>query len=246
MKTEKNTTGDRENERPVILGAVVASLFTLIFGVGYRAVAGWLEAPPSATPIAQGTLDRLPIQINSWIGSDRPLDPNIIERTDTDAHVSRTYTKSDGGASVWLWIASGVRVRDLMPHRPEVCYTGQGWTLKDQKLQELPLGDNAMLPYNLMEFSRGALGTEKTLVLYYYIVDGQYCQNVSDFRYDVFRRIGYVTQVQIVASVKTSLTRDATESMLLRFAEDSAGPIGRLFESPTEMGPQGQGAEERK
>jgi EpsI family protein len=232
-------TDNRPNRQPVIIAALVASFLMLVLGVGYRGVAGWLATPVNADPITQETLSRLPLQIGAWTGQDTPLPPAIIEATDTDAHVSRRYSKGNSVDMISLWIASGVQARDLMPHRPEVCYVGNGYTLVHQQNAEVPLSSGATLPCNVMEFTRGTLNTEKVLVLYYYIVDGVYCQSVAQWRYQVLRRIGYVTQVQVVAPVTALRQSDQVREMVFDFTTESAALIAELFEA-AEKGPDSQ------
>jgi hypothetical protein len=135
--------------------------------------------------------------------------------------------------TVSLWVACGVRTRDLMPHRPEVCYTGSGWTLREQKAVDLPTANGGTLPCNLMRFSRGTLGMQSTMVLYYYIVDGTYCRDVSEWRYSL-KAIGYVAQVQVVAPVPAGQTADSVERLVSAFAVDSAAPLIGLFDDVQE------------
>jgi EpsI family protein len=229
-------TDNRPNRQSVIIAALVASFLMLVLGAGYRGVAGWLATPVNADPITQETLSQLPLQIGAWTGQDTPLPPEIIEATDTDAHVSRRYSKDNSVDTISLWIASGVQARDLMPHRPEVCYVGNGYTLVHQQNAELPLSSGVTLPCNVMEFARGTLNTEKVLVLYYYIVDGVYCQSVAQWRYQVLRRIGYVTQVQVVAPVTALRQSDRVREMVFDFTTESAAFIAELFEA-AEKGP---------
>jgi len=70
-----------------------------------------------------------------------PLDEAIIKATNTDAHINRSYSRNNSLEFVSLYIATGVKARDLMPHQPEVCYTGAGWTRTDKSSKELPLSD---------------------------------------------------------------------------------------------------------
>ncbi len=99
---------------------------------------------------------------------------------------------------------------------------------------ELPLKDGTELPCNVLEFSRGALSTEKIVVLYYYIVDGQYCRDVSLLRSKAWRGSGtvdYVAQIQIVTPITATRPADSAEKTISDFAVESALPIARLFEN---------------
>ncbi|MBM3791986.1 MAG: EpsI family protein, partial [Acidobacteria bacterium] len=134
------------NWRPAFAAAVAASGLMLVLGLAYRAVAARLEGPVGTDPISQEALARFPLQIGDWTGEEVPLDEAIVRATDTDAHLNRRYARRGGLEAVSFYIASGVRARDLMPHRPEVCYTGAGWTLTGRQTVELPLGESGKLP----------------------------------------------------------------------------------------------------
>jgi len=224
---------DNYYRKSVIIAAIAAGLLMFLSSAGYRILAARLEAPVNTTPISFATLQRLPLQIGDWTGREVPLDEAIVRATDTDAHVNRSYSRRGGLEFVSLYIATGVKARDLMPHRPEVCYTGAGWTLMDKRSMELPLSDGTSLPCNVMQFSRGALNTEKVIVLDYYIVDGEYCRDVSLLRSKAVLGSGavrYVAQVQIVTSVPSNQTEDPAVKTVRAFAVESALLISGLFE----------------
>jgi EpsI family protein len=207
----------------------------LVFGLAYRVVAARLEAPADTTPISPAALARFPLRVGDWTGEDVALDEAIVRATGTDAHLNRRYARRGGLEAVSFYIASGVKARDLMPHRPEVCYTGAGWTLTNRRSVELPLSDSARLPCNIMQFSRGALNTQKVVVLDYYLVDGQYCADVSLLRSKAWRGSGtvrYVAQVQIVTSVTATFPAEAAAKVVSGFAVESAALTASLFDEP--------------
>ncbi len=227
------TENNKHDRRGGIVAAAAASVLMLIFGWRYRVLAARLEAPVDTTPVSQETLDRLPMQIGEWTGQGVPLDKSVVRATDTDAHLSRRYLGRGAAENIWLYVACGVKARDLEPHRPDVCYTGAGWTFIDRRTVELPLEDGTTLPGNFMRFSRGLLSKEKVAVLYYYIVDGEYCGNVSLLRSKAWRgsgTVGYVAQVQVVTSILSDLNADLATEIVLQFAAESALPVARLFE----------------
>ena len=222
------------SRRPVIAAALTASILMLVFGVAYRVVAARLAAPVNTTLLSPEALQRFPLQIGDWAGREAPMDEEIVRATDTDAHISRTYSRHNASEHVSLYVAYGVRARDLMPHRPEVCYTGSGWTLIDRGDVDLPLSDGMKLPCNTFQFSRGSLQTEKVVLLNYYLVDGQYSRDVSLLRSKAWRgsgTVGYVAQVQIITSVTQARTARAAGTIVSAFAVESAPPIFELFDS---------------
>jgi hypothetical protein len=225
-------TSHDTTRRPVVVAAITASFLILTGGLTYRALAARLGAPVNRAPVDPAALDRLPLEIGGWTGQDVPLDEAIVRKTGTDAHINRRYSRGNGSESISLYIACGVTARALMPHRPEVCYVGAGWTLVDRQPTELPLNDGTTLPCSIFQFSRGGLNAEGMIVIDYFIVDGQYCGDVSLLRSRAWRgsaTVRYVAQVQIVASIGAATT-DSVTRLVSAFAVDSASLIARLFE----------------
>ncbi len=224
---------DNANRRLVVVAAIAASLLILIFDLTYRVLVAPLEFFVNKTPIDPAALERFPLQIGGWTGQDVPVDEAIVDATGTDAYINRRYSRSGGLESVLLYVASGVAARALVSHRPEVCHVAAGWTLVDHRSMELPLNDGIKLPCSVFQFSRGGFNTGKRTVLCFYIVEGQYCGDVSLLRSKAWRGSGtvrYAAQVQIVASSE-SLTADSATRLVSAFAVDSASSIARLFEA---------------
>ena len=223
---------NKSNIKQVITAAVAISIFMLVFGAGYRMYAAQLNVSSTLPAMPVGALDKLPFQIGTWQGQDKPLDEATVKATDTDAHISRNYSRPGIASNVWLYVACGVNARDLMPHRPEVCYTGNGWRLDDRKVKKLPLSDGTELPCNIFQFTRGSVGKDRLLVLYYYIVDGQYCHDVSLLRSKAWRGSGtvrYVAQVEMVIPILADIPLDSTVNTITGFASESALLIADLF-----------------
>jgi EpsI family protein len=215
------------DQRPFLLAAATAVALMLVSGGAYRLAAAYLDRPTDSVPLARGTLSKaLPMQIGGWQGTERPVEEAVVKGADCDDYISRTYAR--GAEVVQLWVAYGVRARDLMPHRPEVCYPGNGYTLEDSRSLELPIGAGQKLECRTYQFSRGGFGDGQMTVLNYYIVDGQYSPDVSLLRSRATRgssAIRYMAQVQIVASKgQGSASRTAAQAVRA-FAIDSAAAL---------------------
>ncbi len=219
---------------------VVALVLLLAGGAGYRAAASWYDRDSDATPLPPGTLDKLSLDLGGWIGQDVPLDENVIKATDTDQHVNRAYRNAEHTRQVGLWVAYGVRFRDLMPHRPEVCYPGNGWTKRDAVEATLALDNGLTLHCRLLQFERGGLVDRRINVLNYYIIDGQYSPDVAMLRSRIWRPSAAATdvaQVQITCSGGAS-PEDANEAVR-DFARTSALAILDLMPKLPEK-PEGE------
>ncbi len=249
MKLGQMAKDDNPNYRPVVAATIAASILMLAFGLTYHALAVRLGAYMTISPIVPEVVQRLPMQIGSWTGQDVPLDEAIVRATGTDAHINRRYSRRNGLESVSLYVACGVNARNLVVHRPEVCYISAGLTLMNRRSVELSLNDGTRLPCSVLDFSRGGLNTNQVTALYYFIVDGQCCGDVSLLQSRAWRgsdTVAYVAQVQIVASSKKTLTTDSTVRIVSDFAVDSALSIAQLFEDAGEKRTEDKNAGEEE
>jgi len=227
------TEHNRLQYRSVIVAAVTATIMMFVFGTAYRALASRLVSSEGISSMSPDALEKLPMQIGEWIGQDEPLGEAVIEATDTDAHISRRYSRYNALEQIRLYIAAGKRARDLMPHRPEVCYAGAGWSLISSDTIELPLDDGIVLPCSVFQFSKGVLNTMKVIILDYYIVDGQFYRDISLLRSKIWRGSGavdYVAQIQILAEISANQTADSAAKMISDFAVQSAWPTFQVLE----------------
>ncbi|HEY3246194.1 MAG TPA: EpsI family protein [Phycisphaerae bacterium] len=210
---------------------MVATALLAMGGMAYRVTAGRLEHRAIGTPVQPGTLERLPLTLGEWTGRDTPLDDRIIQATDTDDHVNRTYRRLRTREAVALFVAYGVRPRDLMPHRPEVCYPGAGWTHDETRVETLTSAGGTPLPCQVHRFHRGGLEYKRIAVLNYYLVDGRVCADVSALRRRTWQRpvrAGYIAQVQIACA--DASPPEMGERTVRCFAIDSVDAIRALLQ----------------
>ena len=226
MKSEKL------DRRPIV-ASIAASLLMLIFGLTYHTLEARLVAPPPTIPLVHDALERLPLEIADWVGEDIPMDKAIVRATGTDAHINRNYSRKNGLESISLFVGCSVSSFDRAIHRPEICYARAGWTLMDRRPMELSLDEGIKLPYSMFQFSRGDLNRQKSMVLHYYIVNGQYFEEVTALQAKLWRlgaTVNYIARVLIVAPVRAS-NAETAEKLISSFAVDSAPSIAELFEN---------------
>ena len=80
------------------------------------------------------------------------------------------------------------------------------------------------------------MNTKNVIILDYYIVDGQFCSDISLMRSKIWRGSGsidYVAQVQIVTDITAEKTADAANKIISDFAVESAWPIFHVLERVT-------------
>ncbi len=222
--------------RALSRAAAVAVALLVLAGAGYRALADRLGRLDDAVTLAPGTLAAIPLEIDGWQGRDIALDPAVIRATDTDDHVNREYTLASAGRGVALYIAYGIRLRDLAPHRPEVCYPSAGWTLERATLVEVPFaegGADTAVPVQIHSFRRTGLQASRLIVLSYYIVGGEYSPDVSLLRSTQWKSRGdgpaYAAQVQIACAATVGV--EAAEQTVQEFAAVAAPVIRASLEA---------------
>lgn len=211
------------NKKFVIVAVATAAGLMIATGVACRILAAYLSRPTDSAPLTSEELGALPMQIGQWTGREAPLDERVVRATDTDAHVSRTYRR--GRETVALYIAYGVRARDLTPHRPAVCYVGAGWTQTGRERVELALNDGTRLPCSIFKFRRGGFDQQSIIVLNYYIVDGQYSPDAALLRKKVrwgAAGIRYMAQVQVSGAAEHDVLGGSGAQALRDFAATSA------------------------
>lgn len=219
-------------DKPNLIATAVALAVLIVSGTGYRITAEHLSRPRESVPLAPGALGRLPLKLGDWIGRDVPLDPAVIKATDTDELLNRVYTRRAGTDAVGLYIAYGARARDLMPHRPEVCYPSSGWTQISRELTDVALTDGSRLVCRMYRYSRGGLASKSVTVLNYYLVDGRYSPDVSLLRSKAMlgsSGVRYMAQVQITCRVNAIRGPEATERIVKAFASEWVSAIRALL-----------------
>ena len=226
------------------LAVLVCGALVVVSGAGYRVLAARLAGVSGSVFLPPGALARLPRQIGDWSGRDEPLDQRVIQATDTDDHINRTYVRRNGSEAVSLFIGYGVRFRDLVPHRPEVCYPGAGWTLESTVDTEVTGTAGSSVPSRLYRFYRSGLQARSIAVLNYFIVDGQYCADVSLLRSKSWRARGdirYVAQVQVVCPVGAD--QAAADRRVREFAAELAPVLERVLSEALRQAESAGGSE---
>ena len=220
-----------EIRKPAFPAALAAIALVIVSGLGYRSLAMYLARPTNSSALPAGTLASMPMQIGDWQGQDVPLDEAVIRITDTDDLLNRHYCRYGGSECVGFYIAYGIRARDLLPHRPEVCYPDAGWTLGETRKVNLGLPDHSSIECTVYRFHRSGLAADTITVLNYYIVDGQYCSDVSLLRRKALlwsSGVRYMAQVQITCTDRAFRGGEETIRSVQRFALDS-GPLIRTL-----------------
>lgn len=203
---------------------VLAVILVVLSGVAYRVLASRLKLvveTPVSLPIP---LNAFPAKIGDWTGKDVPIPPNIQRVAGNDDFLNRLYINESNNEWVNVYVAYTARPRTMMGHRPQVCYVGGGWVHDGTERSEVVSNMGTRIPCLVHRFHRPAPETGETVVLNFYVVNGQITHDESVFTGLGWRtpNIGgdparYVAQVQISSFLENSArqaAKDMTEIIL--------------------------------
>lgn len=228
---------NKSSHKPVVLASITTTVLMLIFGLTYRILEARLLTPLSNIPINSTALDEFPLQIHDWTGQDCPINEAeiIMDKICAEACINRLYLCNDKRSVLLFIAASGVTEGTMVGHAPEICNVVNGYQLVNQSYMDLTIDNVSNLSCKILRFERDrSFGSEKKVVLYYYMADGQFCGTRSQLRRQVrlgSKMINCIGQVQIAASTKETVGIDSTIKIVSDFAVESAPMIAELFKS---------------
>jgi len=213
---------------------LLAVVVLLLAGAVYRVAASHLRAiieNPIGLPVP---LKVFPLTINGWAGKDMPVSETIQRVADTDDFLNRLYINNATDRWVTLYVAYSSRPRTMLGHQPQVCYIAGGWVHDRTEISEFVSSNGRKVSCLIHRFHMPEPRNEETVVLNFYIVNGQITVDES-----VFSGLGwrtpniagspahYVAQVQMSSFLENSL-RTAAEDMtdlILDFFPDEDGKV---------------------
>jgi hypothetical protein len=216
---------------------ILAVLLLVFSGITYRVLAFRLKlvvGTPVELPVP---LSAFPSQIGDWSGRDVPIPANIQRVAGNDAFLNRLFVNKLSNQWANVYIAYTAHPRTMLGHRPQICYVAGGWVHDSTEPTNITSSAGREIPCLLHRFHRPYPETEETVVLNFYIVNGQL---TSDER--VFSGVGwrtpningdparYVTQVQVSSVLENSIRAAATDiaEVVLDFFPDANGTVRAL------------------
>ncbi|MBN2022629.1 MAG: EpsI family protein [Pirellulales bacterium] len=150
----------------VVVGIGIGSQVLLVASGSKKAV-----APP------EHTLSSLPLEIGSWRGEEVPIaDERREEAIGADETINRRYRNASGD-SISLHAACFVKFDRSVPHSPDVCYPGNGYTKITDKTVELPCSEGAPGRAKLVAFE---MNGRRVYVLFWFQLGDQICLGIDD------------------------------------------------------------------
>ena len=217
---------------------ILAVLLLVSSGLTYRLLASHLELlfdTPISLPIP---LNSFPAKIGDWAGTELPI-PNTtkeyMEKNFADDFLSRRYVNSATGAWADVYIVyCSSRPGGIAGHQPRVCYPANGWIHDVTEPSQFISLDGRQIPCLIHRFNKLAPAYEQTVILNFYVLNGQITNDENDFSGFWGRRPNiagdparYVAQIQISSVLENSIRTAAKEmaDVILDFLPDKNGKV---------------------
>lgn len=146
----------------------------VLLSVGLAAQGALVRISRTERPPLRRALASLPLQLGNWIGKDEPVDPDIVERSQTTEYLNRAYeSPKHPGFVMRLWINYS-RVGTNLRHTPEICLPSAGRTKIESQTRELSIGSagGRVTPITRLAYTRGDL-VEHVGFWYYIFGEGK-------------------------------------------------------------------------
>ncbi|MGB8992829.1 MAG: exosortase C-terminal domain/associated protein EpsI [Desulfobaccales bacterium] len=115
---------------------------------------------PPNTPLLQ-SFDKFPLRLGPWEGHRDFLDPEIFEKTESDAYLDARFTApNQPPVSLYIAYYESQNSAGSLDHNPSFCMTGSGWKTLESGTQEIGPG----LPVNFLLLRQSGV----TLLVYYW------------------------------------------------------------------------------
>ena len=217
---------------------ILAVLLLVSSGVTYRLLASRFELlfdTPISLPVP---LSALPAQIGNWVGTDLTI-PNItkeyMEKNFADDFLSRRYINAatQAWADVYIVYCSS-RPGGILGHQPRVCYPAHDWVHDSTEPSQFISRTGRQISCLIHRFHKTAPTHSQTVILNFYILNGQITVDENGFSGPWGRRPNiagdparYVAQVQISSVLENSvrtMAKDMTD-LVLDFFPDENGRV---------------------
>lgn len=147
---------------------VVVVTFGASLALAYRI--GSVEIRP-----LHGALASLPLQIESYVGEDRELDPQVARRVNAIDSVSRVYNDPISGREVSMHMAAFTALGEpTLPHPPALCYRLSGAEVVGQRPVAIPA--KSPITAQLLTVERDGV---RSYVIFWYAWDDKVCTTRS-------------------------------------------------------------------
>jgi len=205
----------------------------LVTGWVYRVAASRLELVTDRPVLLPVPLSTFPAEVNGWVGRQAAIPEHIRQAGGNDDFLHRVFVQKASGRWVSVYVGYTGRPRTMVGHRPQICYVASGW-VHEASIQAHVLSlAGKTIPCSIHRFYKGD-AEEQTVVLSYYVLNGQIISSESGFSGLMWRTPNtsgdparYVAAVQISSALENSVRTAAADmtEVILDFLPDRNGKV---------------------
>ncbi len=212
----------------------LAVIITVIFGMAYRYCESLYSKDSLQKIKLPVPLVNFPIELGNWSGQDIELSEAVQRVAGNDDFVNRWYQNVSQNKGVGFYIAYAGQPRNMLGHRPQICYVGAGWIHEETEQTQFETSSGRTIPCLIHTFRKPSPDPSRVTVLNYYVLNGVPTNKESEFNSLSFRIPNikgqvarYVAQIQINAAIKSSVLEFATISAdeILKYLPDETGKV---------------------
>ncbi len=215
---------------PVWFSAVVAVVLLVTAGIVYRAMDARLYGNDLAPVKLPTPLQEVPERISGWVGQDLSIPETTIvymRQHFADDYISRRYVNTQEGlvADIYVVYCSS-HPAGILGHQPLVCYPNNGWIHDETTSSQIVSRAGRPIRCLVHRFHKPAPAYQQTVVLNFYVLNGQITVSEREFSGPLGRRPNlsgdparYVAQVQVRSNLESSSRAAAAQmaDILLAF-----------------------------
>jgi hypothetical protein len=178
------------------------------------------------------------MRVGNWDGNDLVIPTTTkeyMEKNFADDFLSRRYinTTDNAWADVYVVYCSS-RPGGILGHQPRVCYPAHGWIHDGTEPSQFISQAGRQIPCLIHRFHKPAPEYDQTVVLNFYILNGQITTEEKNFAGLLDRKLNiagnparYVAQVQISSVLENSIRAAAADmtDLILDFLPDKKGEV---------------------
>ena len=130
-------------------------ILLLFLGVAMLLAVQWaIEAvnrnrQPERIRLPGKDISDMPMRLGTWVGKNERLDPRVAPIFKNSQVVNRAYQNAAGG-SLAMQVSLFTTNENELPHAPEVCYPKAGWSIVDQRQENISLPDQSPRPARML------------------------------------------------------------------------------------------------
>jgi EpsI family protein len=136
------------------------ALCAVLLSTGLVSQAALEQMNQTERPPLLRSLATVPMELGDWVGSDQPVHPDIVARSQTTDYLSRIYeSRKQPGLKFQLWVNYSRQGTNLR-HTPEICLPSGGWTKIESQSRVLSVGSPkgaAPMPITRLGYTQGEL-----------------------------------------------------------------------------------------